>query len=161
MSFSSKKTLASMAGGAAIFVVYIIYALSQRAPEPDNLKSWATLMLIFIGAGIIMTIIVQILFHIVSAIGISVKHKEYNGKEIDRIISSSMVEDERDKLISLKSSHMGYIFAGIGFIAALVALALGCKTLYALHIIFGTCGAASLIEGTMSIYYNEKGIRNG
>ena len=161
MSFSSKRTLASMAGGIVLIAVYLVYALSRRAPEPDDLKSWATLMLIFIGAGVVLVIIIQILFHIVSAIGITVKHRECKEKDIERIISSSMVEDERDKLISLKSAHIGYVFAGFGCVAALVVLAFGLQALFALHIIFGSFGTSSLIEGVLSIHYNEKGVRNG
>jgi len=161
MSLSSKKTLASIGGGVVLYAAYIVYALSQRAPEPDNLKSWATSMLIFIGIGVALTIVIQILFHITAAIGIAVHERDCKEKEIDRIIKSSLVEDERDKLISLKSAHVGYIAAGMGFVAALAALALGFPALYALHILFGACGAASLIEGILSIIYYEKGIRNG
>ena len=158
MSFGSKRTFSSLAAGVVLYAAYIVYALSRRAPEADNLKSWAIVMLVFIGVGIVLVIIIQILFHIVSAIGISVKNSE---KDVDRIISSSMVEDERDKLISLKSAHIGYFFAGCGYVAALAALALGVKTLYALHFMLGSFGAASIIEGILSIYYYEKGIRNG
>ena len=161
MSFGSKRTLASLTAGFVLFAAYISFALGSRAPEAENVKSWAIVMMIFIGIGVLLIVIIQILFHIVFSIGISVKHKEYEKKEISRIISSSTVEDERDKLISLKSTHMGYIVAGIGFIAFLAALAFGLKTVYAMHILFGGCGLASSIEGILSIYYYEKGISNG
>ena len=150
-----------MMGGIVLYAAYMVYAFSRRAPESDNIPSWATVILVFIGIGVILAIVIQIVFHIVSAIGISAKHQEYKDKNIDRIISSSMVEDERDKLISLKSAHIGYIVAGIGFIAALAMLAWGFPVLYALHVLFGSCGAASFTEGIVSIIYYEKGIRNG
>ena len=161
MTFGSKRTLASMIAGIALYAAYIVYSLSRNAPEPDNLRSWAKVMLVFIGIGVVLVVIIQILFHVIAAIGIAVKERDFKGKKIDRIISSSMVEDERDKLISLKSAHIGYIAAGIGYVAALAALALGVEALYALHILFGSFGAASLIEGTLSIIYYEKGVGNG
>jgi hypothetical protein len=160
MSFSSKKTLASLTAGVVIFIAYAVFIFGPKAPETDNLQDWAKIILIFIANGIVLVIIKQILFHIIAAAGMA-KEKDYKGKGINKIISSSMVEDERDKLISLKSLRIGYTIAGIGFVAFLFALAFGVKTLYAIHILFGFSGAASFTEGILSIYYYEKGIRNG
>ncbi|ULQ58770.1 hypothetical protein K7I13_09430 [Brucepastera parasyntrophica] len=66
-----------------------------------------------------------------------------------------------DKLISMKTARSGYMFAGIGFIGVLTALALGAPAIAALHILFGTFAAGSIMEGAMSIYLYEKGVRNG
>ena len=161
MTFSSKRTIASMTAGIALYAAYIGYSLSSNAPKPDNLQTWARIMLVFIGIGVVVVIIIQILFHIIAAIGIAANEQDYKGEKINKIITSSMVEDERDKLINLKSMHIGYTVAGLGFIAVLAALALGLQALYALHILFGFSGAASLIEGILSIYYYEKGVGNG
>ena len=161
MTFGSKRTLVNIIAGLALVVAYIFYAASDKSPEPDNLKLWAAGMLVFIGIGIVAIIVIQILFHIIAAVGIAAKEREYSGEKIEKIISSSMIEDERDKLISLKSNYAGYICAGFGFAAALACLAFGLEILYALHIIFGAFAAASILEGILSIVYYEKGIRNG
>jgi hypothetical protein len=161
MSYSSKRTIVSMVAGLILIAAYIIYALGANAPAPENLKAWAIAMLVFIGISVAAMIMIQILFHIALAIGIAVKERQCEDKEVERIISSTMVEDERDKLINLKSSHIGYICAGIGFVAALVTLAVGMTSVAALHILFGVFAAGSIIEGIASVYYYEKGVRNG
>ena len=161
MSFNSKKTIASMAVGVLMIIAYIIYALGRHSPAPEDLKSWAVAMLVFIGISVAVVIVIQILFHIATVIGIAVKEGEHDGKKLDENLSSLTVEDERDKLISLKSSHISSIVAGIGFVTALVGLAFGASAVLALHVIFGSCAVGSAAEGFASVYFYEKGVRNG
>ena len=146
MSFGSKKTLVSLIGGIVLCGAYIFYALGPNSPESDNLKSWAIAMLVFIGIGIVLIIVIQILFHIIAAIGIAVKERNCDDKKIDAIISVSIAEDERDKLIGLKSARAGHFFTLLGFIAALIAFAIGFQTLFALHILAGSFSIASVAE---------------
>lgn len=158
MSYNSRRTIATMIVGVALVIAYIIYALGKSAPSSGDIKSWAIAMLIFIGIGIVASIIIVILFQILSAIGIAIKEREKDDEEVERIISSSMVEDERDKIISLKSNFIGYCFAGFGFVAALVALAFGMTYLFALHVAMGAFVVGSLAEGIVSIVYYERGV---
>ncbi|MFV0362430.1 MAG: hypothetical protein ACK5LL_04990 [Suipraeoptans sp.] len=118
-------------------------------------------MLVFIGIGVGMLIIIQVLFHIALAVGFAVTKKNQNSNSIGRMLSSSMVEDERDKLISLKSSHAGYICVGIGFIVSLVSLSIGISTVVVLHVILGAFAGGSIVEGILNVYFNERGVRNG
>jgi hypothetical protein len=161
MSYNSKKTIASLIAGVMLVAAYAVYALGEHSPAPDNLKSWAIAMLAFIGIGVAVVIVVQIVFHIALAIGIAAKEQGRDDKEVERIISSSMVEDEREKLINLKSAHVGNVCAGIGFIAALAALALGMSAVVALHVLLGAFAVGSVIEGFVGVYFYEKGVRNG
>jgi len=161
MSYNSKKNIVSMAAGILSIVAYAVYNRLGSSPAPDDIKSWTILLLVFIGVGVAAQIIIQILFHIAFAIGVAVKERERDENKIERIISSSVIEDERDKLISLKSSHIGYICAGIGFAAGLISLAAGVSAVAALHIMAGAFAAGSLIEGGISIYFHERGVRNG
>ena len=161
MSYNSKKTIASMVTGVLMVIAYIIYALSESSPAPEDLKAWAIVMLVFIGISVVAVIIVNILFHIAIAIGIAMKEQERDEKKIDRRLSSLMVEDERDRLINLKSSHISSIVAGIGFVAALAGLAFGTSAVFALHVLFGSCVVGSTAEGIASVYFYEKGVGNG
>jgi len=161
MSYNSKKTIVSMAAGILWIMAYIIYALGANSPAPEDLKSWAAAMLIFIGIGIVAIIVIQILFHIVFAIGVAVKEQAHDDKTVERLIASSMVEDERDRLINMKSYHTVYICAAIGLIASLVALAFGISTLFALHILLGFFAFSSIVEGVVSVILYEKGVHNG
>ena len=161
MSYMSKRTLISMGVGIFLLIAYVIYALGDAAPATGDLKSWAITILIYSGICIAAGIIVQIVFHIVFAAGISIKEKCSDENNVERIIKSSMVEDERYKLISLKSSHIGYICVGFGFLAGLIVLAAGISTVVVLHIMAGAFAVGSIIEGCVSIYLNERGVENG
>jgi hypothetical protein len=158
MSYNSKKTIVSMAAGVVIFAAYIIYALGSSSPAIENVKDWAKVMLLFIGIGIGALIVIQILFHIGCAIGIAVKEEGKSDKEIERIVSATVIEDEREKMINLKSAHIGYICVGLGFVAVLIALMMNVAIVSALHILFGAFGLASIMEGFVSIYLYERGI---
>jgi hypothetical protein len=161
MSYNSKKAITDMVAGALLIIAYIIYARGNTALVPNDLKACATVMLVFIGISIGVMIVIQILFRIALAIGIAIKEREQDDKTVERIISSTMLEDERDKIIELKSAHVGFICAGIGFVLALVSLVAGAVPLTALHIVFGSFFVGSLIEGGVSIYHYERGVRNG
>ena len=161
MSFSSKKTIANILAGSLMVIAYIIYALSERASLPDDLKGWAVTMLIFIGIGIAVVIVIQIIYHIAFTIGMAIKEQVRDDKIIRRMFNSETAEDERDKLVSLKASRISSVFTGIGLLAALVALAFGAFSIVALHIILGSCVLGNLIDGIVSIYYYEKGVSNG
>lgn len=165
MTYKSKRTITSMVAGVLLITSYIIFALGKRSPSPEDLKAWAIAMLVFIGIGVAVLILIQILFNLAVSIGIAVKEREHDDKEVEkevgRIISSSMVEDEMDKLINLKSSHIGYCCMGTGFILALVAMAFGVSTVVSLHILFGIIFVETIVKGGVSIYLYEKGVHNG
>ena len=167
MSFKSRKTIASIVAAAALLAGYIAYALSSKAPAPGDLRSWAVAMLVFIGISVVVMVVLQIIFHIAFAIGIAVKEGiavidgERDEKKLRRIFDSETVEDERDKLVGLKSVRIGYSIAGAGFIAALIALLLDQSALCALHIVFGSFFVGSAAEGVVSVYHYERGVRNG
>ncbi|MDL2218062.1 DUF2178 domain-containing protein [Christensenellaceae bacterium OttesenSCG-928-M15] len=161
MTYNSKRTIASMAVGVILFIAYIIYALSKPSPTTESLASWAITMLVFIGIGVAGLIVVQVLFHIAFAIGIAVKEQHRSDKDVERIISASVVEDERDKQINMKASHIGYIIVGMGFMAALVALALESSAVVALHILFAAFFTGSFVEGAVGVYLHERGFHHG
>lgn len=160
MSYNGRKTIVSIVAGAVLVVAYIIYALGEHSPTPDDLKSWALVMLTFIGISVVAVIVIQVAFHIAAAIWLAVKTQETYDKDIERNLSSMMVEDERDKLINLKSAHIGYILTGIGFVAALAGLAIGVSGVIALHVLFGTFAIGCIVEGLAMLYFYEKGVRN-
>ena len=159
MTFKSKRIITSMVAGVSLIIAYIIYALSKHAPPPDNVAMWALAILVFIGIAVAASIVIQVLFHIVYSVGVAVKERDRDDKEVERIIASEAAEDELDKLISLKASHTGYICAGIGFIAALVCLAFFNPSMVAaLHIIAGSFFVGSCVEGCISVRFYERGV---
>ena len=161
MTYNSKRTIVSMVAGTILAVSYIIYALVIKPPASDDLKPWAVSLLVFIGMGIISQILIQIVFHIAFAIGIVVKGEAVDKENIGRIFTSIGTEDEMNKLISLKSSRIGYICAGVGLLITLAALALGVSEVAALHILVGSFVVGSLAEGCASVRFHERGVHNG
>ena len=89
------------------------------------------------------------------------KERERGDKAVERIMASTVIEDERDKLINLKALRIGYTCAGVGLLITLFALAGGISIVAALHIIVGTSAAASFAEGCAGIFFHERGVRNG
>lgn len=165
MSYQEKKTITSMVSGLILMGAYAIHAWGRyqagTVPATD-LSFWATLMLKYIGVGIIITIIMQILFHILLSVGVAVREKirdeTCDNKAIEQTIKHEMVEDERDKLIELKSMRVGFILAGIGFITALFSLILGYPPVLMLHILFFSFFAGSILEGFFQLHYYRQGI---
>src|ERR1035437_4017445 len=156
MSYQNKRTITTMVMGVIVLAAYCIYAFSKYQSggvAPGDYKFWAVTMLVFIGIGIVVTIITMIVFHIALSIGIAVKERNCDEKEINKIIESSMVEDEMDKLIGLKSSRIGFIFAGIGFVVGLISLIMDYSPVVMLNIMFLSFNLGSLAEGGMRLYY--------
>ena len=158
MSFKSKRIIVSMVAGVALLIAYLIYALGSSAPASTDIKGWAIAILIFIGIAIVATIIITILFHILYSIGVAVKERDKDDKEVERIIESNVMEDERDKEIEMKSSRVGYFCAGLGFIVSLAAIALGGSVLLGINIILASFFIGSFAEGVASIYQYERGV---
>jgi hypothetical protein len=160
MSYQEKKTLCTIVSGALLLAAYCLYAFNP-AHTPADLKAWALTMLIFIGIGIAFIIIIQIVFHILFAISVAVQEKmqnmECNDKEIDKSIKLEMVEDERDKLIEMKSNQVGFGVAGFGFIAALLALVLNFTPVVMLNILFITFSFGSICEGIYQFILYRRG----
>jgi hypothetical protein len=172
MSYQEKRTITSIVTGALVLGAYCIYAFGKvqsGVVTPGDLKFWASTMLFFIGIGIVSIIIIQIVFHILLSISIAVKEQIRNGhvddkeieKSVEKTIGAEMVEDEMDKLIELKSMRVGFTFAGIGFVTALVSLVLSYSPVVMLNIMFISFSAGSIFEGFAQLYYYRKGIHHG
>jgi hypothetical protein len=165
MSYQVKRTITNILTGLIVLTAYCIYAFGRYQSgilAPEDLKSWAQIMLIFIGIGIIAAIVIQIVFHILLSIGIAIKENIKNGscddQEIEKTIKLEMIEDEMDKLIELKSLRVGFIVAGVGFIASLIVLLLNYPAMVMLNLLFISFSLGSILEGFTQLYYYKRGI---
>jgi len=168
MSYQEKRVITNIVTGLLVLAAYCIYAFGRfhtAAVAQGELKFWAGTILIFIGIGVVATIVIQIVFHILLSISIAVKKKiqdeKCEDKEIEKKIQAEMVEDEMDKLIELKSMRFAFILAGVGFIAALVFLVLNYSPIVMLNILFFSFCVGSLFEGFAQLYFYRRGLRNG
>lgn len=166
MSLQEKRSLFSVITGIILLMAYGIYVmgkLQSGSVDSEDIKFWANAMLLFIGIGIVVSIITQIIFHIVSAIMIAIKEKMINqdtsDEEVEKIINTEMMSDEMDKLIELKSMRVGFIFSGIGFVCGLIALALNYSPVVMLNIVFASFSLGSILEGLQQFLYYRKGVQ--
>ena len=157
MSYKSMKSIASAAGGALIVAAYLVFALGASAP--DSLQGWAVAMLIFIAGGVVLLIVIQILFYILATIGIAVKERVSDEKKIERILASSMLEDERDKQIMMRSTNIGSICASAGLVVALATLAFGASAVVALHVLLAAAVLGTIVAAVVRVYLYEVGIQ--
>ena len=165
MSYQEKRTITTIVTGLLVLAAYCLYAFNPvrlSALTPGDLKPWAVTMLIFIGIGVGASIIIQIVFHILMSISIAIKEKmrnmECDDKEIEKTIGAEMIEDERDKLIELKASKVGFGIAGGGFLLALVAIVLKFSPVVMLNILFLTMSLGSIIEGFVQLTFYRRGV---
>lgn len=167
MSYKEKQAVLTMVSQLAILACYCAVAAGQiRSGDAslDDMKFWAVLMLVFIGIGIAATIVIQILFHILLSIGTAVKTQIVTGgvdeKELERSIKQEMVEDERDKLIGLKSSQVGYIVAGVGFVTGLLTLVAGYAPGIMLNAAYLSFAGGAVLEAAAQLFFYRRGVRN-
>lgn len=146
-------------------VACTVYAVGAGLVWSSDVKRVAVAMLAFIGIGVGAAILVHIAFHVFAAIRAAAREgfgDSGGGQErIDRLISSEMVEDEMDKLVSWKASQATAVGAGVGMIALLMTLACGGGTALGLHVMLWCCGAGCLAEGVMKVWFYQRGVRNG
>lgn len=168
MSYQEKRTLVSVLTGILILAAYCIYTyskVSSGAESGSDLKFWAFAMVLFIGIGVIATIIIQIVFHILLSVGLAIKEQIQTGgvdeDGIEKKLEVEMVEDEMDKLIGLKSMRFGFAIAGIGFVSGLLTLLFDYAPAVMLNIMFVSFSLGSILEGIVQIYYYRKGVNHG
>lgn len=167
MSYKEKRTTVLTITGLFILIAYCIYAYGKYKSgtiAADDVRFWAGTILIFIGVGIVSTIIIQITFHILLSVAIAMqrtsRNAECDDKKIGKTIQVEMVMDEMDKLIELKAMRIGFITAGTGFVAALASIVLGFSPVIMINIMFISICVGSLFEGFTQLYFYRRGVKN-
>jgi hypothetical protein len=168
MSYQERRVGVTIFMGLLVLIAYGVYVSSQYQKGSINmndLPAWGTIMLVFIGIGIIATIITQILFHVIYSIIISIKEKSINpdltNEDLEKIIKHNMVTDEMDKLVELKSMRVGFIVSGIGFILGLLFILNGYSAVILINIMFLSFSLGSILDGVTQLFYYKKGIKHG
>jgi Na+-transporting methylmalonyl-CoA/oxaloacetate decarboxylase gamma subunit len=168
MSYQEKRSIVSIVSGIIILTAYCLYVIEKYQNglvAPGDLKFWATTILTFIGIGIVATIVILIVFHIMLSVSIAVsqavKDGNYDDKEIEKAIKVDMIEDEMDKMIEFKSMRIGFLIAGIGFVAGLFALVFNYSAVVMLNIFFISFSVGSILEGFVKIFYYRRGLNHG
>ncbi|MEP2949310.1 MAG: hypothetical protein ABJO91_04815 [Ekhidna sp.] len=117
---------------------------SEVMNTDEQLQFWAKAILIAIPISIAAKIVVMIIF----AIG-------------DYVITKEKIpcfEDERDKLIELKSTRNSYFIFGAGFFIALVVLAFGYPPKYMFISLILAGVGSEIFDNLSKLYYHRKGV---
>ena len=161
MSYTQKSTLAQMTITALVFAAYIFVVFSRLTLE-DSLRDWAVIMLIFMGIMVLASIIFQVIFHILLSVGIAageaIRNHDVKDERIEEALKGEFIKDERDKLISLKSSQVCCIASGVGVFAALVSLLYNVPPALMLNIIFASFFLGSIAEGATNLVLSHRGV---
>lgn len=146
MSYQEKQTLSYLISSLIVIGVYAFFVFHQYQEgsfESTTISSrWGTIILILIGAQIILSIISSILVSIIH----TVITKE-----------NSSVSDERDLMINLKANQISYSVFGIGFMAAMITLAIGLPPLVMFNLIVFSIFGAGIIGYITQLYLYRRG----
>jgi uncharacterized membrane protein len=148
MEQKEKQVLVSVIASLTIIVFYSLWVYSkyiESNPEVINdLRFWGRSFIVLIPVAIITQIVIHILFAIINKI--------VTGED------SSDKDDERDKLIELKSLRVSHWIFVVGFTLAMGAVALGME-LWVMFVTLIFSGFLSdLISSSVKIWYYRKGV---
>jgi hypothetical protein len=165
MSYQEKRTIVTMVTSALLLAAYGIYVFGRvqaGLAMATDIKFWAGTMLVFVGINIAANIVIQIVFHILLAVSYGVRqHKETGGCDeaaIDKQLQSETTEDEMDKMISLKSSRVAFIVAGIGFVAGLAAVMFGAGASALINAVYIGFSLGTIVESIAQMHFYRKGV---
>ncbi len=148
MCQKEKMIIVSMISSVLIIVFYSLYIYQKYiSGNPEiihDLSFWGKAFLYFIP----VTIVAQILIHIVFAI----VNKIATNEDI------SSITDEMDRLIELKSIRISHWTFILGFIMAMLAMAIGMQAHLMLLILVFSGFISSLASDISKIYFYRKGV---
>jgi len=164
MSYPQRRTLVNIFTMAAVYAAYCFTAFSKHSFSSE-LMPWAITMLTFIGIAAIAAIIIQIVFHVLLSIGVSVKEavkrQDPESEEIEEALKGLLIEDERDKLLELKSSKANAVTLAAGLMLGLVSIVLGFPPAVMLNLIYGAFFVGTIAEGILNLILYRKGAIHG
>lgn len=169
MSYKERQTWVLLCTNILVTVLYIAKIISVYKVEGDLLfqqtELLAKIMLIYMGIVIVLIILVMILFNVILAIKTAMtshakgQSEDTINQEIEENIDS--VEDEMDKLISLKAGHVGYIVVSITFVIGLITLVLGSPVGILLNMVYLGFMLGTMIEGLVKLFFYKRGVSHG
>ncbi len=163
MSYQEKRTTTEITTSLAVLAAYCIYAFgTKNFSTATPLKTWAGSMLVFMGINIGLNILVQVLFHIFYSVSIAIKDQmrnaEFSEERVERSIEAEFVEDERDRLIDLKATRIGFIVSSLGLGAGLILLVLDHSPAVMLNVLYIAVYVGSVVQGAAELYQYRKGM---
>lgn len=162
MNYKSKRNLTEAITTIGLSIAYTVFALGNKAPNLIDLAAWAKTILIFIGALVLVSVIVQIVFHFIFSFSVAAEARKNNEEKLtERLVIASIKDDERDKQINQHAVYITSYIIGIAFVLSLVFLAFGGKPVISLHILLAGLIFTLLAHSILSVIAYEKGGLDG
>lgn len=167
MTYKEKQVWVTMLSGIIILGLYLKKAISTFMLKGevvyDDTAFWAKTMLLYIGVGIVLVILMLIVFNILGVVSAEVinKIRRTQGVNVEGSVDFDDVEDEMDRLISLKAGQISYMVVGIGFVLGLVILALNGAPGVMMNITYMSFLLGGVLEGVIKLYYYKRGVSHG
>jgi hypothetical protein len=147
MSFQEKKIIVSIGKTALLFTLYTMYVFQMyqdRSPDvTESFKFWAAAILILIPITIVAEIIIHIVFSIINTIATKEKEPGFS--------------DELDKLISLKAMSISHYVFVLGFLVAMVALVMDMSPTVMFVIILFSGFLSEVAQNITRLYLYRRG----
>lgn len=148
MSYQDRNNIVSIVVSLLVnaYVIYRLFEMSAAGAfdGPDAVNVWARMVVWVIPIAIVATIAGTILFNIAYAI-------------VAGEAKPSFVVDERDKMFDRRGIMAVVMFAGGGFILAIVALAFGWSALIGFNIIYFAMALGSIAADTVKFISYRRG----
>jgi len=147
MSYQGNQTIAYLISsllGAGIYSFYAIQQYQRGGFASTTISSqWGTAMLVVIGIQIILSIVSAFLVTILQAI----RERE----------EKPSLADERDQLIELKANKIAYSVFGIGFLIAMITLAVGLRPLVMFNMLIVSLYTAAILGYIVQLSLYRRG----
>jgi len=148
MDLKEKRILVSLISSVLIMAFYWLYVYYNFIEgNPALLNDMR-----FLGKAFLIMIPVAIGAQIVIQILLAIAFKMAGHDEIDPI------DDERDKLIELKSIKISHYIFILGFMLAMGCLAMGMHTRIMIFVLIASGFVASVVNELLRLWYYRKGV---
>lgn len=165
MNYKAKKMIVILIMQIILIIGYLAFVISKYMANMEELtndyKFWGITIIVTIVIGVALMILVHVGFAIAKNVSFEIKKRCNKETGEDSFVENMDIEDEMDKLISLKSIRNSCYVAEVGFVVGLITLCFGASAFIMINITFLAMNLGSLAEAISQICFYYKGIRNG
>ena len=149
MSYQERSSTVSIFTSLLIYAAYLFYVFIKfregSVDMANDLRFWGIVILIFVPIAIVVRIVIIIIFTIVNTI-------------LTQRMDDPSFEDERDKIIGLKTARKSIYVVGFGFLLSLVTLVLRWPPAIMINIIYFSFVLSDLTESVLKIISYRRGV---
>lgn len=148
LSYQEKSLIVSLFTSVVVYAVYG-WQVAQRYQAGNYdaagaFRFWGIAILLLILVLVVIEVIMQVIFNVINTV--------VTREEVDPSFS-----DERDTLIDMKATNYQFMVFGIGFLLAMVAIALGRPPVVMFALIMGFMMAAGIFGSIVKLYLYRRG----